>query len=78
MAALPHLHGFLLSCRVDHLGVVGDDWLEGKVFVLVLLLGLFVFFGFLHLVLPKSIDNIGLKLVFFCNYIVNLLANAID
>lgn len=77
VAALPHLQGFILSCGVDHLGVVRDDWLEGKVFVLIPLLGLFVLFSLLHLVLSKPINNISLELVLFCNYIVDLFAGAI-
>lgn len=78
MAALSHLDGFLLPCGVDHFRIVRDDWLEGKVFVLVSLLGLFVLFGFLQLVLTESIDYIRLEFVLLCNYIVNLLADAID
>lgn len=77
MAALPHLQGSLLSCGVDHLGVVRDDWLEGKIFVLIPLLGLFVFFGLLHLVLSESIDDVSLEFILFCNYVVYLLAGAI-
>ena len=42
------------------------------------MLGFFVLFHFFHLVLSESIDDISLKLVLLCNYIIDLLANAID
>lgn len=78
MAALSHFQGFLLPCRADHFGVVRDDWLEGKVLVLILLLYLFMLFGLLQLILTKPINNVSLELVLLCNYIVDLLANVID
>lgn len=78
VAALSIFQGFLLPCRVDDLGIIRDDWLEGKIFVFIFLFGFFVFFSLSHLVLSKPIDDISLKLILLCNHIINLLAGIID